>query len=178
MREIKRKNNLLKIVLLTVVLIASIATTAIISSIAADFEVSETADLENNVSGVVASYSTGFTISEGSFKGYFNDRALTALETHPAIFCLWHGKALFDQGTRSTLNRVYNSDIDMDWLVIFLQSEPILSQIFATATGNVNQANIGSNSTLNLILPLPPLAEQKRIVKRVEELLALCDGLK
>lgn len=119
MREIKRKNNLLKIVLLTVVLIASIATTAIISSIAADFEVSETADLENNVSGVVASYSTGFTISEGSFKGYFNDRALTALETHPAIFCLWHGKALFDQHGRCTLDRVALGDIDMDSQINF-----------------------------------------------------------
>lgn len=71
-----------------------------------------------------------------------------------------------------------DGDICLDWLVIFLQSETVLSQIFATATGNVNQSNIGSNSTLNLVLPLPPLAEQKRIVKRVEELLALCDELK
>ena len=36
------------------------------------------------------------------------------------------------------------SNIDLDWLTIVLQSEPILSQIFATATGNANQANIGS----------------------------------
>lgn len=71
-----------------------------------------------------------------------------------------------------------DSDICLEWLVIFLQSEFVLSQIFATATGNVNQANIGSNNTLNLVLPLPPLAEQKRIVARVEELLAVCDGLK
>lgn len=71
-----------------------------------------------------------------------------------------------------------DGDICLEWLVFFLQTETVLSQIFATATGNVNQANIGSNSTLNLVLPIPPLAEQKRIVKRVEELLALCDELK
>lgn len=70
------------------------------------------------------------------------------------------------------------SNIDLDWLTIVLQSEPILSQIFATATGNANQANIGSANTLKLMIPLPPLAEQKRIVVRVEELLAMCNALK
>lgn len=70
------------------------------------------------------------------------------------------------------------SNIELDWLTIVLQSEPILSQIFATATGNANQANIGSVNTLKLLIPLPPLAEQKRIVARVEELLADCDMLK
>ena len=69
------------------------------------------------------------------------------------------------------------SEIDLDWLIIVLQSEAILTQIFATATGNANQANIGSANTLKLMIPLPPLAEQQRIVTRVEELLAACNTL-
>ena len=68
--------------------------------------------------------------------------------------------------------------IDLDWLVIVLQSERVLYQIFATATGNANQADIGSVNTLKLLVPLPPLAEQKRIVARVKELLNACNMLK
>lgn len=119
MRGIKRKNNLLKIILLTVVLIASIATTAIISSIAADFEVNETADVENNVSGLVATYSALHIIDEGSFKSYFDDRAFTALSTNHAIYCLKHGKALFDQGTRSTFYRDHTGSTNMDNVISF-----------------------------------------------------------
>lgn len=51
------------------------------------------------------------------------------------------------------------SGIDLDWLIIVLQSEVVFSQIFATATGNANQANIGSTNTMKLMIPLPPLAE-------------------
>ena len=70
------------------------------------------------------------------------------------------------------------SSVNVDWLSIFLKSETILDQIFATSTGNANQGNIGSENTMKLVIPLPSLAEQQRIVDRVNELLAVCDELK
>lgn len=33
------------------------------------------------------------------------------------------------------------------------------------------------NSLSNLILPLPPLSEQKRIVEKLDQLLPLCDAM-
>lgn len=40
------------------------------------------------------------------------------------------------------------------------------------------QKNINLETIMSLAYPLPPLAEQERIVARIEELLAVCDGLK
>ena len=40
------------------------------------------------------------------------------------------------------------------------------------------QPNISKEKIVNSLIPLPPLSEQKRIVAKVEELLALCDKLK
>lgn len=40
------------------------------------------------------------------------------------------------------------------------------------------QKNINLETIASLAYPLPPLAEQQRIVERVEELLAMCDALK
>ena len=46
---------------------------------------------------------------------------------------------------------------------------------YATATA---QPGLAVNKINSVLLPLPPLAEQKRIVARLEELLPLCDRLK
>jgi type I restriction enzyme S subunit len=42
-------------------------------------------------------------------------------------------------------------------------------------TNKTTQANVGIQSIQNFLYPLPPLAEQKRIVEKVDELMALCD---
>jgi type I restriction enzyme, S subunit len=60
---------------------------------------------------------------------------------------------------------------------VFLKSETMLDRIFTRATGTANQGNIGSTALLNELYPLPPLSEQKRIVTKVDRLMALCDDL-
>ena len=47
----------------------------------------------------------------------------------------------------------------------------------ASATNKTTQPNVGLKSIQEFLVPLPPLAEQSRIVARVEELMRLCDAL-
>ena len=67
--------------------------------------------------------------------------------------------------------------IDWDYIFFALKSPLIKSQCDAMATGTA-QKTVGLSSLRNIILPLPPLAEQKRIVARLEELLPLCEKLR
>ena len=46
---------------------------------------------------------------------------------------------------------------------------------YATATA---QPGLAVSNIIKVLIPLPPLAEQKRIVERLEELLAMCERLK
>lgn len=43
--------------------------------------------------------------------------------------------------------------------------------------GSTNQKELKPDTIKRLIIPLPPLAEQKRIVEKLDKLLPLCDGL-
>ncbi|WP_368270762.1 restriction endonuclease subunit S [Enterocloster lavalensis] len=54
----------------------------------------------------------------------------------------------------------------------------VQSTIEEKATGSTKQIELATSTVLNYIFPLPPLAEQQRIVAKVDELMTLCDELK
>ena len=66
-----------------------------------------------------------------------------------------------------------------EFLLKVLQSEIIRDLIFKKETGTANQGNIGSEDMKEFIyIPIPPFAEQKRIIAKIKEFLSLCDKLK
>ncbi len=67
-------------------------------------------------------------------------------------------------------DRLVFSIIDQDWLIKCLQANVVQAQI-ADATTKVGQPKLAIARIQNLLIPLPPLAEQHRIVAKIEELL-------
>ena len=61
--------------------------------------------------------------------------------------------------------------LEMQYVVLFIKSN--LKQIKANGQGVI--PGIDRESVLSMLFPLPPLAEQKRIVAKIEELLPLVD---
>ena len=81
------------------------------------------------------------------------------------------GTNLFLNQRVGCLRLVDNTKIIAEYLVSVLQTTDILDAIFATETGNVNQGNIGSVATLNLLVPIPPTNEQTKISKKLNKIL-------
>ena len=71
---------------------------------------------------------------------------------------------------------VYGS-IDSKYIVYVLKT-PHIDQIINSVTYGVKMPRVGTDTMVNLLIPLPPLAEQRRIVGKIEELLPLCEKLK
>ena len=67
--------------------------------------------------------------------------------------------------------------VDSAYMMFAVQSECVQEQI-RDKTKQTAQANLFQAAIRSLIIPLPPLAEQKRIVAKFEELLPLCERLK
>ena len=71
----------------------------------------------------------------------------------------------------------YGKNIVPQFLKYFMGRALYLAQL-RNGTIATAQPNCNGQTLSKMMLPLPPLAEQKRIVEKIEELLPLCDELK
>jgi type I restriction enzyme S subunit len=78
-------------------------------------------------------------------------------------------------GTGSLILRL-PSCVSAPFLVQLIGSPPVRAYLGGSAVGATMQ-NLNQSILLNLIIGLPPVAEQHRIVAKVDELMALCDQL-
>lgn len=65
-------------------------------------------------------------------------------------------------------------EIDRNYIVMWLMS-PLVNQIVNSDTYGVKMPRVGKSTMQNLVLPLPPLSEQHRIVEKLETLKPLVE---
>lgn len=75
------------------------------------------------------------------------------------------------------INTITPYVVEVDYLLSILQSDYFFKTLWAKATGTATSI-VNKNSWENIIIPLPPLAEQHRIVAKVNELMQYCEKLK
>jgi len=71
----------------------------------------------------------------------------------------------------------FGSFVANSFINIILKDLRLLQAVFDSSTGAANQANIGIAALKDILTPLPPLAEQNRIVQKLDELMQYCNEL-
>ena len=112
---------------------------------------------------------------ENSFNGVFSPKGTLLMS-----FKLTVGKvsildidAIHNEAIISIFPYLNTDNIMRDYL---FKTLPFLSK-FGDSKGAIKGDTLNSTSLNNLLIPLPPLEEQKRIVEKLEQLLPLCDEL-
>ena len=67
--------------------------------------------------------------------------------------------------------------VNQDYILLFLKSPHFIETGIPKMTGTAGQKRVPTNYFSNSPFPLPPLAEQHRIVAKADELMSLCDQL-
>ena len=66
--------------------------------------------------------------------------------------------------------------INTKYIVTYLSS-PYIDNLINSITYGVKMPRVSTETMVNLLIPIPPLAEQKRIVAKIEELMPLVKTL-
>ena len=80
--------------------------------------------------------------------------------------------------TELSIVRVVDGLLSRDFLLWFFKSAYFIENGVKSFTGTAGQQRIHKDYLATCVFPLPPLAEQKRIVEKLEQLLPLCERLK
>jgi len=80
--------------------------------------------------------------------------------------------------TELSIVRVLENTLVRDYLLWFFKTEHFIVNGVKSFSGTAGQQRIYKDYLANCLIPLPPLAEQQRIVAKIEELLPLCEKLK
>ena len=80
--------------------------------------------------------------------------------------------------TELTIVRIIGDLMSRKYMLWFFKSAYFIENGMISFTGTAGQQRIHKDYLANCVFPLPPLAEQKRIVEKLEQLLPLCDRLK
>ena len=62
--------------------------------------------------------------------------------------------------------------------IVYVLKSAYVDFLINSVTYGVKMPRVGTDTMINLLIPLPPLDEQKRIVEKIEELLPLVEKLK
>lgn len=65
-----------------------------------------------------------------------------------------------------------------EYILLYAKSPEFLDDGVKNMTGTAGQQRVPTEFVRSAIIPIPPLAEQQRIVAKVNELMALCEALK
>ncbi len=80
--------------------------------------------------------------------------------------------------TELTVVRTINKTVLPEYLLWFFKTDYFITNGVKSFTGTAGQQRIHKDYLATCLIPLPPLAEQKRIVAKLEEILPLCERLK